>query len=369
MGLMDFFTPEAGQARRKWLDQQAEGLVEFVPPELRNWVALGGEVNPITSMERAGQGAQRIADPNVQGWDKVKAVGDTASNMAAVVAPMVAASRGAVPAANAIEEALMGVSSSPAGMAGRQFAADEFGGMNMGGDAISARGSQIMDMLKAGRGSDVTDAMLDLGDPVQNARLNEWLFNNYDLPMDAGSRDARAWQMGMRDNVYHGTNTAPDYLAFDKSKYSKRYETYVAPEAHRDYANSYAYSDQGRVLPLKANVSGFHDGRTSAGREVLKDLAYEHDFQPELYTNHLRGDPDTRRAVTWADQNSIDALNGAGYPGVVIEERPMMDSYAVFDPSRLRSRFARFDPRLAHLKNLSAGVAGLGLMQYGQPQE
>jgi hypothetical protein len=46
-----------------------------------------------------------------------------------------------------------------------------------------------------------------------------------------------------------------------------------------------------------------------------------------------------------------------------------MDSLAVFDPTRIRSRFARFDPRLAHLRNLSAGVAGLGLANALAPAE
>ena len=44
-------------------------------------------------------------------------------------------------------------------------------------------------------------------------------------------------------------------------------------------------------------------------------------------------------------------------------------SYAIFDPSNIRSRFARFDPEFRHLRNLSAGVGGLGLLSTGIPQE
>jgi hypothetical protein len=40
----------------------------------------------------------------------------------------------------------------------------------------------------------------------------------------------------------------------------------------------------------------------------------------------------------------------------------------VFDPANIRSRFARFDPRLAHLKNLSAGAAGLAAI-FGVSEE
>ena len=38
---------------------------------------------------------------------------------------------------------------------------------------VSARGDQILNMLKSGRGSEVTDAMLDMGDSVKNTQLNQ----------------------------------------------------------------------------------------------------------------------------------------------------------------------------------------------------
>jgi hypothetical protein len=113
----------AGPDRRAALENSLE---YYIPPELRAWLGLANELNPVTSMERAGQGSVRIADPSVQGWDKVQAIGDTASNMAGVVAPVIAGSRGAVPAVNAMEEAVMGWSSA-AGVP--EFMADEFGGV------------------------------------------------------------------------------------------------------------------------------------------------------------------------------------------------------------------------------------------------
>ena len=36
-----------------------------------------------------------------------------------------------------------------------------------------------------------------------------------------------------------------------------------------------------------------------------------------------------------------------------------------FDPSGVRARGARFDPRLSHLRNLNAGVAPIGLGTIG----
>ena len=216
----------------------------------------------------------------------------------------------------------------------------------------------VADLLRQGRASEVTDDLMAQADPQRLHHHYTSGNTGMDLPMDQASRMERAKGMGFDTKAYHGTNTSKEFSSFGKSVNSKRRETYLAPEEHKDFANSFSSSDQGRVFPLLANVSGFHNGRTEEGREALKDLAYEKNFQPELYANHLKGDPNTLRPVSWGDQNSIDKLNEAGYPGAVIEERPWMDSYAVFDPTKVRSQFARFDPRLEHLAHLSASTGG-----------
>ena len=43
--------------------------------------------------------------------------------------------------------------------------------------------------------------------------------------------------------------------------------------------------------------------------------------------------------------------------------------YVTFNPANIRSRFARFDPEFKHLRNLSAGVGGMGLLGMSYPQE
>jgi hypothetical protein len=217
---------------------------------------------------------------------------------------------------------------------------------------------RVAELLRQGRAKEVTNDLMDQADPQ---RLHHHYVSGntgVDMPMDKDSRMERAAQMGFDTKAYHGTNTSQEFSSLGKSVNSKRRESYLAPEEHKDFSNSFASSDQGRVFPLLANVTGFHNGRTEEGREALKDLAYEKNFQPELYANHLKGDPNTLRPVSWGDQNAIDKLNDAGYPGAVIEERPWMDSYAVFDPTKLRSQFARFDPRLSHLSHLSASTGG-----------
>ena len=70
---------------------------------------------------------------------------------------------------------------------------------------VKSRGDDVLGMLKSGRASEVTDDMLDLGNAADNANLNAYLYDNYDLPMDTPSRMNRAQEMVFGDDYYHGT--------------------------------------------------------------------------------------------------------------------------------------------------------------------
>jgi hypothetical protein len=62
---------------------------------------------------------------------------------------------------------------------------------------------------------------------------------------------------------------------------------------------------------------------------------------------------------------AADDLRRAEFDAIIQEDIYGMGDAAehvVLDPSKLRSRFARFDPRLAHLRNLTAGGAAIGLL-------
>ena len=123
MSIFDFFTREAGQERRRAL----EGLLtQFIPPEMRPQLGLLAEANPVVSMERAGQDAQQLFAPDQSLMDRLAAGGRMASNMAAVAAPAMVASRAALPAAQALQEGLTGVST-----AVQPFMVDEFGGVSL----------------------------------------------------------------------------------------------------------------------------------------------------------------------------------------------------------------------------------------------
>ena len=122
-----FFSREAGQNRRAWLD---ETVTYFTPPELRGPLGLLNEANPVTSMERASTASQTMLAPETSGWGRVAAGGDMLSNMAGVVAPAMVAGKAGMPAVNAIEEGLLGWAPGMPAAAGN-FLADEFGGMKL----------------------------------------------------------------------------------------------------------------------------------------------------------------------------------------------------------------------------------------------
>lgn len=129
-GILDFFSREAGQRRRRDLE---DAITYYVPPELRGLLGLAAEANPVVSMERAGQDAQEVFAPDLALMDRLAAGGRMASNMAAVAAPAVVAGRAAMPAAQAVEEALLGFSTTPAGIGLMDFAAEDAGSLNLGG--------------------------------------------------------------------------------------------------------------------------------------------------------------------------------------------------------------------------------------------
>ena len=122
-----FFSREAGQKRRAWLD---ETVNYFTPPELRGPLGLLNEANPVTSMERASTASQTMLAPETSGWGRVAAGGDMLSNMAGIVAPAMVAGKAGMPAVNAIEEGLLGWAPGMPAAAGN-FVADEFGGLRL----------------------------------------------------------------------------------------------------------------------------------------------------------------------------------------------------------------------------------------------
>lgn len=264
-------------------------------------------------------------------------------------------------------------------------------------DPAHIRGAEIMDMLKSGRGSEVTDQMLDMGDPVLNARLNEYLYKNADIPMDEASRMARAGKRFNLDQPLYRGDQNPDLMAFNTGRFAREGIGVTASNSP-DVASTYMTGNNPALYPLYASaerpllvdVGGRNwtgipaDASTNMGRldtvlspdsylddENLFDLLHgnEVDWGDRTATGMaLTNTDNVSRAAQMAgfDQlqfNDIVDRGGAGKYSTSAANLPNK-TVMTSDPANIRSRFARFDPRLSHLKNLSASV-GAGLLGAG----
>jgi hypothetical protein len=117
-----------GANRRAMLGGIDQSLMQFIPPNLRPLMGLLAEANPVVSMERAGTASQGLLSDNATPMQRVGYAGDMLSNMAGVAAPVMVAGRAGLPAAQAIQEGLLGMS-----QAARlpEFMADESGALRL----------------------------------------------------------------------------------------------------------------------------------------------------------------------------------------------------------------------------------------------
>lgn len=306
------------------------GLLDYylgptgAPDKIRALGKMLDYLNPVTAMGESMQASQRLFAPDTDGWGRVQATGDMLSGMAGVVAPAAVASRAGMPAANALQEGLMGFA--PATRAAGQFVASEAGSVGRLSPA-EAQAQNVLDYLTSGRASEVTDEMLEGADP-------QYLYRNYDLPMDYDSRMGRA-DAGWPSEGFHGTGA--DIREFR-----------LNPDA----------PDRG-VWFGSEDVASRFAGHRGEGSNVI--AARTNSANPYIYDANDPGRP-AKLADIFADME--DGQTGVNFVG------GNSRAQTISDPRNIRSRFARFDPRLAHLRNLSAGIGTLGIMgTYGNQQD
>ena len=226
--------------------------------------------------------------------------------------------------------------------------------------APKERGDMILSMLKEGDAANITDDMFDMGDSVKTTQLNQYLFENYDLPMDAESRAQRLFQMGYRREGMHGTSKetagtteTPDILAFQPStagSYGRG--VYVDPVRDGDIGVSRYYAEpRGR----EAGTSGTYYPLLTKGKLIEKG-SYDDEYFQAL-DDVAKANPkesDQARATTEDAMNRLaeQRVSEQGFAGV-----GGAGEYTIFDPANIRSRSARADPRLAHLSNIMAANA------------
>jgi hypothetical protein len=102
--------------------------------------------------------------------------------------------------------------------------------------------------------------------------------------------------------------------------------------------------------------------RSAAERERFLDILDDNNLRLDWDLGHNGGGFRESGRPGWGNFSTIEAVGRENPAGMRLHERDWVESTAVFDPSRVRSRFARFDPRLRHLANLSAGVAAGGMV-------
>ncbi len=242
---------------------------------------------------------------------------------------------------------------------------------------VAERGDQILNMLKSGRADDITDSMFDMRDLAKNTQLNQYLFENYDLPMDKASRMARAREMGFDvDNVfYHGTDA--DFLSASADMGAvDRYKTGFYSSDNPNIAETYAPRDGGKIIPVltRNDPDMIIDAKGSNWNQLEFDLptyssqmgdedlySYffnmfaDNDMEP-LNTNAIARQRRFEGDSSVMFENLVDRGGVYPYGDTSLANFPS-NIRTDFYPSSLRSKFARFDPRLRNNENLLAANA------------
>lgn len=247
----------------------------------------------------------------------------------------------------------------------RQVHAD---GGRENGDGIQAA-EAVAKMLRDGRASEITNDHLSAADPQHLSKLYETGKTGMELPMDHASRMERAKAMGFGAKTYRGDKR--DILGltrFDGQAEGGPGVLFSSDEAR--VANTYAprmpNPSGENVIPLLMRSKGYREAGymkpfPAEGTEAEMD-AWMRGL--DAFDKRI-AQPGAKNAIF---EREISAARDAAQPGVVFRQvvddridtgsRLPSDVYAALDPASLRSQFARFDPRLAHLSHLSAATGG-----------
>ena len=222
--------------------------------------------------------------------------------------------------------------------------------------ANESRAQQIARMLREGRGDEITEDMLaalDANDNMELADLYASGATGMDMPMDYESRMARAAEMGLLDDQYHATTVDfPAFLPSQTGLAGRGVYTGDSATDVLDYAR--VDGDDGlNVIPVRTPPTGDY-----ARRIDWQNLI---DTDPEFPWNA------TVDETVAGFSRAADTMSGWGHAGVHSQPGERVTFY----PRNIRSRFARFDPRLRNSANLLAANASpeLGLLAASAPSE
>lgn len=221
---------------------------------------------------------------------------------------------------------------------------------------------KVIELLKSGKSDEITDKMLEASDPA-------YLAKNYDLPMDTESRMARAREMGFDTDRVMYSGQQKDIKSFEQQDFWDDEPHIMWMSDNPAVAGSYigrakTSYETPSVFPFyvrdpDTTIEGAGANWQNLPAESLPDEFDEIDFykgkdiNTEDVISELGGSVEFR--------NITDVGPNMSYPQVSGYDKNIPSTTrADSDPAyNVRSKFARFDPRLEHLGNINAGIAGL----------
>jgi hypothetical protein len=226
---------------------------------------------------------------------------------------------------------------------------------------------RVAGLLSSGRADEVTDEMMAAADPQEMARLYASGATGMDLPMDYESRMARAREMGFNPETrFHGTKASiTDQMRLGEGGTMGQGVYTASDPIYSDFfagvervGDETRFREGGNVLPLLTRGETMPFEQFAQMRFDARRANASGEFGENFDIGDYLDDEMRRQGFTGVRSDEYGPVRGR-------------DEVATRYPSDIRSRFARFDPRLSHLSNLNAANASplLGGAVLAAPQE
>lgn len=220
---------------------------------------------------------------------------------------------------------------------------------------------EIMELLRSGRASEITDDMMSLAD-------HDYLSSIYDLPLDEASRMGRAVDQGY--DYVRRSQSVDD--PFNDVQWAMFAEHGGDPIGKIEQLQSYGPGewlgkpelegmDAGKALVRAARESDVTRLEGVTGAEIARRAL------PENIVDGAGLWDDMTPARWMSEELANSGVNSIRTPDGMVA---FIANEASLPPLGIRAASARFDPRLSHLRNLTAGAGGIGLgFAFAQPTE
>lgn len=203
-------------------------------------------------------------------------------------------------------------------------------------------------LLREDRAKEVTDDLMGQADPKRLHEHYESGNTGMQMPMDEDSRMDRAKALGFDVKAYRGQTGDPGASL-----------NTVRTEGKTAGTGSWATSDP----DIAATYSG-RENPVSIPMMIKSGVYQAHDFGGKFWGEGPEGKTTDELArasnAPGAHFKNITDVGPHLWNRANVQKRipETADSFAIKDPKTVRSMFARFDPRLAHLSHLSAATGG-----------